>query len=165
MTIRAIVTDDEPLARARLTRILSMHGVDVVAQGENGQQAIELVFEHDIDILFIDISMPIKTGLQAVIEIYEKHQDPPAVVFCTAYDEYALDAFNTNAVAYLLKPIQADDIVTAIEKASNVNKLQRTSLFQQESGNRTIAIHHEGCLLYTSPSPRDLSTSRMPSSA
>jgi len=78
MTIRAIVTDDEPLARARLTRILSMHGVDVVAQGENGQQAIELVSKHDIDILFIDINMPIKTGLQAVTEICEKHEDPPS---------------------------------------------------------------------------------------
>ena len=146
MTIRAIVTDDEPLARARLARILSMHGVDVVAQGENGQQAIELVSKHDIDILFIDINMPIKTGLQAVTEICEKHEDPPAVVFCTAHDEYALDAFSTNAVAYLLKPIQADDIAAAIEKASSVNKFQRTSLFQQESGSRTIAVHYEGVL-------------------
>lgn len=146
MTIKAVAIDDEPLARARLVRLLSMQGVDVIAQGENGQQAIELAFKHDIDILFIDINMPIKNGLQAVTEIYATHKDPPAIVFCTAYDEHALDAFKTNAAAYLLKPIQADDIASAIEKASSVNKFQRANLFEQESGNKTIAVHHEGVL-------------------
>jgi len=147
MTIKAIAVDDEPLARARLVRLLTMQGVKVIAQGENGQQAIDLVFENkDVDILFIDINMPIKTGLQAVNDICATHQDPPAIVFCTAYDEYALDAFKTNAVAYLLKPIQAEDIANAIEKASHVNKFQRTNLFEQESGNKTIAVHHEGVL-------------------
>ena len=117
MTIKAVAIDDEPLARARLVRLLTMQGVDVIAQGENGQQAIDLVFENDdVDILFIDINMPIKTGLQAVNDICSTHLDPPAIVFCTAYDEYALDAFKTNAVAYLLKPIQAEDIANAIDK-------------------------------------------------
>jgi len=146
MTIKAIAIDDEPLARARLVRLLSMQGVNVVAQGENGQQAIELVSKHDIDILFIDINMPIKTGMQAVTEICETYQDPPAIVFCTAYDEHALDAFKTDAVAYLLKPIQAEDIASAIEKASSVNKFQRANLFEQEAGNKTIPVHHDGVL-------------------
>lgn len=146
MSIRAIIVDDEPLARARLKRLLTMHDVEVVAQGENGQQAIDLVLSHEIDILFIDINMPIKTGLEAASEISCKVQDPPAIVFCTAYDQFAVDAFKTDAVAYLLKPIQANDIANAIEKAGNVNRFQRASLFEKEVGHKTLAVHHQGAL-------------------
>ena len=146
MDIKAIVVDDEGLARARLKRMLSMHGVDVIADGENGAQAVDLVSKHDVDLLFIDINMPIKTGIEAVNEISETIDDPPAIVFCTAYDEYAIDAFQTNAVAYLLKPIQASDIAGAIEKASNINKFQREHLFEQQAGHKTLAIHHQGAL-------------------
>ena len=146
MTIRAIIVDDEPLARARLKRLLLMQGVDVIGEGENGHQAVELVLEHKIDILFIDINMPIKTGLEAVIDIGEKLDDVPAIVFCTAYEQYAVDAFQTDAVAYLLKPIQAADIANAIEKAASVNTFQRDHLFEQEVGSKTLAIHFEGAL-------------------
>ncbi len=146
MKIKAIAVDDEPLARARLVRLLTMQGIDIVAQGENGQEAIDLISQHDIDILFIDINMPIKSGLQAVNEINEAYDNPPAVVFCTAYDEFAIAAFKTTAVAYLLKPIQASDIANAIDKASNINKFQRSNLFKEESGNKTIAVNFEGAL-------------------
>lgn len=146
MTIKAIIVDDEPLARARMKRLLTMQGVEVVAEGENGRDAVALVLAHDIDILFIDINMPIKNGMQAVHELGEKLEDLPAVVFCTAYDEYAVDAFKTNAVAYLLKPIQAQDIEKAIEKAASVNKFQREQLFEKEVGHKTLAIHYDGAI-------------------
>ena len=140
------MVDDEPLARARMKRLLTMQGVEVVAEGENGHQAVELVLQHDIDILFIDINMPIKNGLQAVNELDQTMTDLPAVVFCTAYDEYAVEAFKTHAVAYLLKPVQASDIMQAIEKAASVNKFQREQLFEKEAGHKTLPIHYGGAL-------------------
>ena len=90
MNVTAIVVDDEPLARARLKRLLTMQDVNVLAEGQNGQEAVDLVLQHDVDMLFIDINMPIKTGIEAVNEIAEKVTDLPAIVFCTAYDEHCL---------------------------------------------------------------------------
>jgi len=146
VNIQAIVVDDEPLARARLKRLLISQSVDVVAEGANGQEAIDLVKEYDVDVLFIDINMPIKNGLDAVKEISSDITDPPSIVFCTAYDQFAIDAFQTNAISYLLKPIQAVDIANAIEKASTVTRFQRNCLFEDEIGHKTIAIHHDGAL-------------------
>ena len=146
MKIEAIIVDDEPLARARLNRLLVSQGIDVVAQGENGHEAVQLVLKHDVDILFIDINMPIKTGLEAVAEISEKLEELPAIVFCTAYDQYAVDAFQTDAVAYLLKPIQGEDVAAAIEKASSVNKFQREQLFEEKVDSKTLSVHYEGVL-------------------
>ena len=146
MTITAIIIDDEPLARARLNRLLCEQNIDVIAIGENGQQAIDLVAEHEADILFIDINMPLKSGLEATKEICAKMDAPPAIIFCTAYDQFAIEAFQTEAVAYLLKPIQAPDINAAIEKASSTNKFQRSHLLQNEHENKTIAVHYEGAL-------------------
>ena len=146
MNVTAIVVDDEPLARARLKRLLTMQDVNVLAEGENGQEAVDLVLQHNADMLFIDINMPIKTGIEAVNEIAETVPDLPAIVFCTAYDEHAIKAFQTNAVAYLLKPIQEQDIANAIEKAASVNKFQRESLFEKESGHKTFAVHYDGAL-------------------
>jgi len=146
MNVTAIVVDDEPLARSRLKRLLMMQDVNVVAEGQNGQEAVDLVLQHNVDMLFIDINMPIKTGMQAVKEISEKINDLPAIVFCTAYDKHAIEAFQTDAVAYLLKPIQGQDIASAITKAASVNKFQRENLFEKEVGNKTLTIHYDGAL-------------------
>lgn len=151
MSIQAAVVDDEPLARARLTRLLEKHSVNVVAQGESGLDALNIVNEHSIDILFIDINMPLMNGLDAVRQIDQIAQESPesqipAIVFCTAYDEYAIQAFQTNAVAYLLKPFTADDVSAALLKATSLNRLQINKLNQSKNLVETLSIHHDGVL-------------------
>lgn len=139
MQITAIIIDDEPLARQRLSRLLAELEINVLAQGVNGQQAIELNARHQADIIFLDINMPIKNGLVAAQEIVSLSEQPPAIIFCTAYDEYALDAFNTDAAAYILKPVNQSALLKAINKAQRVNRVQIESwLTQQESTDKLV---------------------------
>ncbi|RBP52653.1 LytR/AlgR family response regulator transcription factor [Arenicella xantha] len=146
MQIRAAVVDDEPLARARLKRLLQQCDVNVVAEGVNGQEAVDMVSQHAIDILFIDINMPVKNGLQAVREMDLLEIDLPAVCFCTAYNEFALKAFQTNAIAYLLKPVQLDDIRAALTKAAQFNRYQLNSLLQKNVATKSISLCLHGAL-------------------
>jgi len=145
VAIQAIIVDDEPLARSRLKRLLVEQGVEVPLMGNDGQEAIELVAKTQADILFIDINMPIKNGLQAAQEISQMDK-PPAIVFCTAYDEYAIDAFKTNAIAYLLKPVRADDIHDALHKAASLSRLQINQLLVRNEALKTVAVHYQGAL-------------------
>lgn len=145
MAIQALIVDDEPLARARLKRLLVDQGAEVLGEGTNGQEAIELVIATPVDILFIDINMPIKNGLQAAQEI-SSMEEPPAIVFCTAYDQHAVAAFKTNAVAYLLKPIQADDIREVIDKAAALNRFQINQLLDQRTVINSLSVNYQGAL-------------------
>jgi len=140
MSITAIVVDDEPLARKRLTRLLRELEVKVIAQGCNGQEAVELTAQHDVDLVFLDINMPLQNGLSAASDIVEQHEQPPAIVFCTAYDEYALEAFSTDATAYLLKPVTQLDLADAIEKAQRVTRVQIDKLINQQINSVKISI-------------------------
>ena len=102
--MKVLIVDDEPLARQRLARLVAEdEGYQVVAEADNGQQAITLVNEHHPDILLMDIRMPVMDGLAAARALMAM-DEPPAVIFCTAYNDYALEAFDANAVGYLLKP-------------------------------------------------------------
>jgi len=147
----AIVIDDEPLARSRLRRLLEKEGVEVVAEADNGQAAVDIVGDVPADILFIDIHMPIMNGLQAVSVINQSYQHPPAIVFCTAYEEYAVQAFKTNAVAYLLKPVSSEDLRESIAGASKVNRVQLASVATAAHAEiivlePTISVHIGGTL-------------------
>ena len=128
MTIRAIVADDERLARNRLQRLLSEIEVDVIGEASTGQQAIELVQAHTVDVLFLDINMPKKNGLEAAEYISKHIKSPPSIVFTTAYDEYALQAFKANASAYLLKPINLDELSKVIVQAGRLNQLHLNAI-------------------------------------
>lgn len=126
--MNVLIVDDEPLARQRLTRLVAeSSGYQVVAEADNGQQAIEQVNIHRPDIVLMDIRMPVMDGLQAA-EALMALDEPPAVIFCTAYDSYALAAFEANAVGYLLKPVNSDKLSQALAKAQKLNKLQLASL-------------------------------------
>jgi two-component system response regulator AlgR len=140
----AAVVDDEPLARMRLKRLLEMRDVRVVAEGENGAQAIEIVQQNRIDILFIDINMPVMNGLDAVRAIDSLDDNGPAVVFCTAYDEYAIHAFRTNAIAYLLKPFDVEELQAVLQKAKRVSRLQLGQLRNSQTLEKALTIHHLG---------------------
>ncbi len=137
-----IIVDDESLARDRLQRMLSdQPDYTVVAQAGNAEQAMAAVMQHDPDIILLDIHMPGDSGLQTAERIASL-DDSPAVIFCTAHDQHALEAFGVSAVDYLLKPVRKEKLLQALEKAQNPNRAQRLQLKQMaESTDRTGRAH------------------------
>ena len=122
--MKLLIVDDEPLARARLQRLLEQQGdCEVVAQAGNGEQAVAAFNQFSPDVVLMDIRMPVMDGLQAARHLANSEQ-PPAVIFCTAYDDYALEAFEANAVDYLLKPVNRDKLSLALNKAQRLNRVQ-----------------------------------------
>ncbi|MFT6964725.1 MAG: two-component system LytT family response regulator [Flammeovirgaceae bacterium] len=118
--IKAIIIDDERLARRELTSLLKKHDdIDIVAEAGNADEAMELIQEKSPDLLFLDIQMPEKTGF----DLLEMLDIVPKVIFTTAYDEFALQAFEANALDYLLKPIEPKRLEEAISKVRD--QLQR----------------------------------------
>jgi two-component system response regulator AlgR len=112
-----LITDDEPLARERLRALLAEHA-DVVVVGEagNGREAMDAVERLRPDLLLLDIAMPVMDGLETAHHLGQVDQ-PPAIVFCTAYDEHALSAFEAAAVDYLVKPVRAERLAAALDRA------------------------------------------------
>jgi two-component system response regulator AlgR len=115
--ITAIIADDETPARSRLKALLEDIGnVDVVGEAKNGKEALLLAERYRAQLLLLDIRMPQMDGIE-VAEHAQKLDPSPAIVFTTAYDTYALKAFDLNAVDYLLKPIRLERLQNAISKA------------------------------------------------
>ena len=117
MPLTAIIIDDEPLARQELKYLLeSADGVEVVAQGSNGIEAVELVRAHKPDVVFLDVQMPGLDGFAVLKKLLDKKMDVPQIVFATAFDQYAVRAFEVNAVDYLLKPFDRKRVLKTVEK-------------------------------------------------
>jgi two-component system, LytTR family, response regulator LytT len=114
--LRAVVVDDEPLAREEICYLLDeMGGVAVVAQAGNGPDAVEAVNEHEPDLVFLDVQMPGLTGFEVAKRLVAAGP-PVAIVFVTAYDQHAIEAFEVNAVDYLLKPVDSGRLETAVQR-------------------------------------------------
>lgn len=129
--INAIVVDDEPLARDAIRVFLKKHpAIEIIAEGENGIEAVNLVQELNPDLLFLDIQMPELNGFDALNEIDSNVQ--PLIIFTTAFDKYALKAFETSAIDYLMKPFDQERFDRSIEKVTKylhgINKTERTKL-------------------------------------
>lgn len=123
-----LVTDDENLARQRLIRLLNdIEGCEVIGEAASGDEALAAIELLDPDLLFLDISMPGKDGMAAAREISQM-PEPPAIIFCTAYDDYALQAFEVEAVGYIVKPVQKEQLEQVLEKVKKLNKVQRSAL-------------------------------------
>jgi two-component system, LytTR family, response regulator LytT len=117
LALTALIIDDEPLARQELLYLLlSAEGVEVVAQGSNGIEAVELIRAHRPDVVFLDVQMPGLDGFAVLKKLLDKKFDLPHVVFATAFDQYAVRAFEVNAVDYLLKPFDRKRVLKTIEK-------------------------------------------------
>lgn len=111
--MRAIIIDDERLARKELNSLLENYPeIEIVDQAVNADEALEKIIQLDPDLIFLDIQMPGKTGF----ELLEELEKVPKVIFTTAYDEFAIKAFDVNALDYLLKPIQEERLKDAINK-------------------------------------------------
>jgi two-component system LytT family response regulator/two-component system response regulator LytT len=130
MSLSALIIDDEQLARDELKYLLdSVGGVEVVAQGTNGIEAVDLIEEHHPDLVFLDVQMPGLDGFAVIKKLKDRseakaRQRPgadeehlPQIVFATAYDQYAVRAFDVNAVDYLLKPFDRTRVEQAVERA------------------------------------------------
>ena len=140
MTQRVLIVDDEPPARERLRRLLGELGdFEVAAEAGSGEQAVRLAGELRPDVVLLDVRMPGMNGLEAARHI-ALLPEPPAVVFTTAYDAYAVDAFEAQAVGYLLKPVRAEKLGAVLRHAA---RLAGTQLGRIAAGDpqRTARTH------------------------
>lgn len=120
MSITAVIVDDEQLAREELQYLLEGDGeVEVLAQGTNGIEAVDLIRSHRPDVVFLDVQMPGLDGFAVIKKLLEPGQRlrVPQIIFATAYDQYAVRAFDVNAIDYLLKPFDRQRVMQAVERA------------------------------------------------
>lgn len=117
MPLTALIVDDEQLARDELHFLLRhIDDVQVVAQGKNGVEAVHLIKEHAPDLVFLDVQMPGLDGFGVIKKLLDRKVAMPQFIFATAFDQYAVKAFEVNAVDYLLKPFDKKRVVQAVEK-------------------------------------------------
>src|SRR5258705_1420906 len=121
---RVIIIDDEPAARRLMKNLLQEHAdmVNVVAEASNGREAIQKIEELNPDLIFLDIQMPDLTGFEVIEQLNRK----PNVIFTTAYEQYAIKAFETFSIDYLLKPIKEERLKQAIEKVKQFGRINQS---------------------------------------
>lgn len=139
MNLKVLVVDDEAPARERLrSMVAETEGFEVVGEAENGQRALQLSDALLPDIVLLDVRMPGIDGLEVARHL-ATFAEPPALIFVTAFDEYALQAFESEAIGYLMKPIRAEKLRAALTKASRLTRpqLQEVASAARESPRRT----------------------------
>lgn len=144
--MRIMIVDDEPPARARLRQLVEDSAEhEVVSEAGNGEEAIALANEHHPDIVLLDIRMPGVDGIETAHHL-NAMDSPPAVVFTTAYDEYAVEAFDARAIGYVLKPVRRERLERALEHAARVSgqmlkQLTETSSLTSRRGHVCTREH------------------------
>lgn len=133
--MKAIIIDDERLARTELRKLLQDYPeIEIVDEASNAEEGIQKIEDYNPDLIFLDIQMPGKTGFDMLSEL----EHSPQVIFTTAYDEYALKAFEVNALDYLLKPVEPRRLADAIDKLKRTTynePLEKTNYNSSEPGN------------------------------
>ena len=143
--LRAMVVDDEEPARSELRYLLEETGrVDTIVEATSAREAVERLMENRVDVMFLDVSMPKTSGMQ-LAEALHKLKNPPAIVFVTAYSEYAVEAFGVDAVDYLMKPVETDRLNQALDKVQSHVKPQATphstvERIPVEKGGRKVLV-------------------------
>ena len=134
--MRALIIDDERLARKELTSLLAEHeSIQIIGEAANADEAFELINTENPDLLFLDIQMPGKTGF----ELLEMLDEVPKVIFITAYDEYALKAFEVSALDYLLKPIEPDRLSESLKKVKQ-EEIKKT---ETSNGDKKLGLEDQ----------------------
>jgi two-component system, LytTR family, response regulator len=135
--IRVLLVDDEQPARDRLRQLLTGESdIEIVGEAEDGVQAAERVAELAPDLVLLDIQMPGFSGLEVAASLPRRR---PAIIFCTAYEQYAVDAFELNAVDYLLKPVNRARLHAAIERVRSMRSVEREHQIDRLTRNVTVA--------------------------
>lgn len=147
--MNVLIVDDEPLARDRLRRMVEfIDGYSPLdEEGRSGVEAVELAHQLNPDLVLMDIRMPNMNGLEAARHLCEM-ECPPAVIFCTAYGEYALDAFEVQAVGYLLKPVKQEALEQALKNAKKTNRSQLNAINQFRPGDQPNLRSHISAKTY-----------------
>ncbi len=134
MSLKAIIVDDERLARAELKKLLQAYpDIDIIDEAANADEGVEKIESQNPDIIFLDIQMPGKTGFDLLSDL----EKAPHVIFTTAYDEYALKAFEVNALDYLLKPIEPKRLADAVHKLHDEINKERSGINGSNRGPLT----------------------------
>lgn len=143
--MKILLVDDESLARERILRLLkNIQPGATCLQAGNGMAALEIVQQEAPDLILLDIRMPGMDGIEVATHL-QQMEEPPAVIFCTAYDQYALEALRYQAMAYLLKPVREADLATALAGAARVNRLQLAALRGESAGRSQVSSQtHRG---------------------
>lgn len=152
--LKVLIVDDEPLARDRLRALLSDLAVqlpsEVVGEAANGLLALEVLREQTVDVVLADIRMPGMDGIELATHL-GRFEKPPAVIFTTAYDNYAVQAFDLNAVDYLLKPVRAQRLLAALQKVPgprpDATLLAGIGQEVRGGGRTHLSCHERGRLL------------------
>jgi len=130
--MKILIVDDEPPARNRLRSMLQELGYEELDEAAHGRQALQRLTDSPMDVVLLDIRMPGMDGMEVAAHLNRVLDAPPAVIFTTAYDDYALSAFQSHAVDYLLKPIRRDDLQQALHAATRLNRAQLQVMGQIE---------------------------------
>jgi two-component system LytT family response regulator len=147
-SLRILIVDDEPPARARIVDLLrEQSGIEIVGERDNGPAAVEAIRNLDPDLVFLDVQMPGKTGLEVVREVGVERM--PLTIFVTAYDAHALEAFEVAAVDYLIKPFDDERFEQALRRARRIIELRqvdglRSRLLAVLQGERRADTHADG---------------------
>lgn len=143
--MKILLVDDEALARERLLRLLRKIQPDATClQAADGLEALQLVEQEVPDLILLDIRMPGMDGIEVASHLQQLEQSP-AVIFCTAFDQYALEALQHQAIAYLLKPVREKDLASALDGAARVNNLQLAALRDGGPGRSRVSSNtHRG---------------------
>jgi two-component system response regulator AlgR len=148
--LRVLIVDDESPARERLRSLLTeIADVEVAGEAATAREALERVHELVPDVVLLDVRMPGMDGLQAARHL-NVLEEPPAIIFTTAFEQYAVDAFETHAVGYLLKPVRQEQLAAALTRAGRLTRAQLQKLAAAEGGERRSHIaarHREGLRL------------------
>ena len=136
---KTIIIDDEQLARQRIKRLLKEYDeIEIIAEAENGAEGLLLIEQHQPDLIFLDIEMPVLNGFEMLAKL--THQ--PKVVFTTAYDQYAIKAFEEGSIDYLLKPVELERLDKTIKKLKQTNlapiQIPLEELIRQINGKKAI---------------------------
>jgi two-component system response regulator AlgR len=151
MALRVLIADDEAPARERLkSLLLEIGNLEVVGEATNGEEVLRLAVALSPDVVLLDVRMPGMDGIEAARQL-NSLLEPPAVIFATAYDEYAVNAFDAQAVGYLLKPVRKEKLAAALTQAGRLTRpqLQRIAATSEGPPRRThiAARHREGLRL------------------
>jgi len=139
--MRILVVDDELPARERLKQLLGeLEDCEVIGEAANGQQALQLSQQLQPDVVLLDVRMPGLSGIE-VAQHFNSLESPPAVIFATAYDEYAVDAFESEAIGYLLKPVRKEKLARALRHAGRVSSGRLRQLQQQSTAPEQRRAH------------------------
>ncbi len=146
-TLKILIADDEAPARSRIRDLLEdIEGIIIVAEAKNGKEAIELAQTTKPDVMLLDIRMPLMDGIEAA-QHAQKLEPKPTIIFTTAFDAYAIKAFDINAVDYLLKPIRLERLQIAIDKAHALKPLPMEALKPLQKMRSHLSIHERGRVL------------------